>query len=546
MILSLEELSSEPIGGSKAWNLSKVLSSGARIPKTLVIPSTEISGIMIDSGVRHDVFELSRSLIAWELDENLLRKESLLKSKILSLRFPEGLIRELMSRLRTGVSDLLIVRPSPFYPELSEGDLKGRMQVWYCKLDEKELQRALLKVLSESFNLRTIARLIDLGVYPEDLSLALIVQEAIIPRSSGVALCYPAGRSEVLIKSTWGSIDGVPVDKFRIGIDLGELIESEINEKKTKLVPTDHGLKEVEVESDLWIMPSLSKDEVREIASVSLDLSLIFGIPTAVEWMIQEGTNLMYVIQAYRESGKPKMKALEKKIIDLIERRIAERPAAKEVVEVPSRDIGIPLKVKFNEEFPLLGSRIYMRKLAKLISFDGSLLRQEEVKKDPESCGNSMLLIEESEELDGEILRKCSKIVVRSRDIVSAVEIAEKVSSLAPGAELVIYSYDLSSSVLNNRISDLYGGILIPLTALSGADLGTLGQLLRIIRSKFRSIGVDLLDELPDVDIISSLIKIGIDYFVLSEDLALNQAKIISRAEKRILLDFIKSKMSGG
>lgn len=545
MILSLKEIHSESIGGSKAWNLAKAISAGARVPKTLVVPSTEISEILMNSGIRHEVFELSRSLVSGDMNEDLLRKERSLKSMISSLEFPEGLISELVKRVNAEEYGLVIVRPSPFYPEISEGDLKGRMRVWYCRPDERELREALSKVLSESFNLRSIARLLDLGVHPEDLDLALIVQEAVIPRSSGMAVCYPAGRSEILIKSTWGSANDVPMDKFRIGIELGELIESEITEKKNKLLPTHLGLKEVEVESDLWIMPSLSKEEVREIANVSLDLSVIFGTPTTVEWMLQEGTNLLYVIQAYRESGRPKMKSLERKVIDLMERGIPEKPVARSSVETTVRDVAIAQEASFPEELPLLASRVYLSGLSGLPYFDGSILRQEALKETPKVSGKIMLLIEEGEHLDEEALRNCGKIIVKSKDVTKAGEIAERIRSLAPATELFIYSEDLGSLILNKRISDLFEGVLLPVVAIYGADDTSLEQFLNIIRRRFRSFGVDLQEEIPDIDLISSLIKMGVDYFVFSRDLALKQARIVSRAERRILLDSIRFRRGG-
>ncbi|MCS7102938.1 MAG: PEP/pyruvate-binding domain-containing protein, partial [Candidatus Korarchaeum sp.] len=360
MILSLEDLrpESEQLVGSKALNLAKVLSAGVKIPNTLVIPSGEISKILNDSGLRHMIFELSRALVSESSTKDLLEMERDLKSQFLSLKLPDSFLKEVTAAVKGKISGFLIVRPSPFSPGLSDGDLKGRMPARYCGLNEEEIQGAILKVLSESFNLRAIARMLDLAAYPEDVSLALILQESVIPRSSGVSVCYPAGRSEILVKSTWGLMNGAPTDKFRIGIDLSDLIESEIYEKKSKILPTERDPIEVSVDSDLWLMPSLSKEEVKSIASISLDLSLIFGTPTVVEWMIEEGSGSLFVIQAYKESGKPKIKALERRVVDLIESRATEV-----VVKKARTETKPPAKVSIDKltEFPLLASRIYIR-----------------------------------------------------------------------------------------------------------------------------------------------------------------------------------------
>ncbi|MEM3537049.1 MAG: PEP/pyruvate-binding domain-containing protein [Candidatus Korarchaeum sp.] len=546
MILSLEDLSgeSEQIVGSKAWNLARVLSSGVRVPRTLVIPSEEISKILNDSGLRHAIFELSRILLSGNLTEDLLEMEKDLKSQFLSLKLPDDLVKEVVASVKGRMSGFLIIRPSTFSPGISDGDLKGRMPSFYCGLDEEEIERALLKVLSESFNLKAMARILDLGVYPEDVSLALMLQEAVVPRSSGVAVCCPAGRSEILVKSTWGSMNGAPTDKFRMGIDLGDLIESEINEKKIKLLPTESGLIEVSIDSDLWLMPSLSKEEVKEVASISLDLSLTFGTPTVVEWMIREGSSSLLVIQAYRESGKPRMKALERKLVNLIESRAAG--VAVEKVQAQTKP---PVKIITEEEavFPPLASRVYTRGLSYSDLVDGFLITKEQT-RGIESCDRVILMIDGTEDIGEEFLRKCRSrsLVIRSGDLSKAEEIGRRILSIIPSGMLILYADDLRYLVSPRRISSIFSGLLVPIEILSEIEGEILGDLLRTMRRTFEWVGVDLKETLPSIDLICTLLRTGIHDFVLSDHIASKQAQLILRAERRILLDLVRFKLDQG
>ncbi len=535
MIISLQDahsLSEHEIG-SKALNLAKVSSAGFKVPNTLIIPSEGILSILNDHGLRHMIFELSRALLPGDSASDLLRMERELKSRFLSLKLSDALLREIAAVAREKISGFLVVRPSPFSPGLSDGDLKGRVSAWYCGLSEGEIQRAILKVLSDSFNLRAIARLLDLGVYPEDLSLALILQEAVVPRSSGVAVCYPAGRREILVRSTWGLMDGVPADKFRMSIDLSDLTESEINEKKTKILPTDHGLMEVSVESDLWLMPSLSREEAREIASISLDLSLIFGTPTVVEWMIGERSKSTFVIQAYRESGKPKMKTLERKVNDLMESKATVSvEAGGKVVTEP------PVKMSREAEFPLLASRIYVRWPGHPDLVDGFLVTKEQV-KEVGGCDRAILIFDKG--LDEELLRNCRNgyLVVKSGEI--SVDELLRIRSEYPGLKTVLYADDPMSLL---RGSSMFSGAIVPIEALSGIE--GLGDLLRVLRKAFEWVCVDLQETMPSVDTICTLLKSGVHGFILSDDLALKQAQLILRAERRILLDLAMLKLRDG
>ncbi len=530
MILSLREvpLRSEEEVGSKAWNLAKVLSEGLKIPETFLIPSTEVSKMLME-GLRHEIFKLSRSLISEDW-KDLLEMERELKSSLSSVQIPEELIEEIMRAIGGRIRDLAIVRPSPFFQGISEGDLKGRMSVWYFKPERKEILRAIQKVLSESFNLRTLARIYDLGSYPEDLSLALMIQEAIVPRSSGVAVCCPARRNEIVIRSTWGSFDERPSDKFRVGMDLEEIIESEINEKKTKLLPTDKGLKEFEVETDLWLMPSISREEVMRIASISLDLSPIFGTPNVIEWIIQEGTNDVFIIQAYKESERPKIKSLEKKVIDMIQSKAVE-------VVVERRKQQIPQVIK-EMELPPIGSRIYLFGPSMAFGVDGFVLTQEHVMRGEVDCSNVILLIDESEELREGVIERCNiqSIILRPSNIASAIEVAKRIIASNPGMRLILYLRDLGAIFLPG-ISEVFSGAVVPIDIINDKIFG---KFLRILKDDFRSIMIDLGESLPPVDLLSSLIKLGAD-FILSESRASHQARLIWRAEARVLLEYAKN-----
>ncbi|RDD53202.1 MAG: hypothetical protein BA066_05710 [Candidatus Korarchaeota archaeon NZ13-K] len=536
MILSLQEALPEPesIVGSKAWNLAKVISAGMRVPETLIIPSTEISRILSDSGIRHIIFELARELASGSSRESLIEMEKNLKSRILSLGIPDALVREVASAVEGRISGFLIARPSPFSPGISDGDLKGRMPVWYCGPNEEEIRKALLKVLSDSFNLRAVARVLDLGAYPEDLSLALMLQQAVIPRSSGVSICCPAGRSEILVRSTWGLIDGSPTDRFKMSLDLRDLTESEVNEKKVKLLPTERGLVEVGVDSDLWLMPSLSKEEMVRVAGLPLDLSLIFGTPTVVEWMIEEGSDSIFVIQAYKDSGKPKVKALERKVMVLLESRVPGQ-APPERTQAPER-VPASAGVSGVAHLPLPASRVYIRGRSLELA-DGSVITQAQAGM--QGCDRSLIVIEEAEDIREEILAKCrgSYLVLRSEDLASAEERGRRILSAAPDARLILHARDLRFLMIPRRVSSTFPGILIPIEILSGMDEEMLEHLLRRVREIFKWVFVDLQESLPPVDLICSLLRVGIRDFILNDELAPKQAQLILRAEGRILLD---------
>ncbi|MDK2383419.1 MAG: PEP/pyruvate-binding domain-containing protein, partial [Candidatus Korarchaeota archaeon] len=375
MLISLDDVPkhTEMEVGLKAWNLSKVKGTGVRVPFTVIIPSDVISQLMSESGIRHDIFKLSRIVMDSNSPEKAFELEKEVRSKINSLSIPEDLLDGIMDSIAGNVEKMIVARPSPYASELVDGDLKGRMGVWYDEPTKKGIVRSIQRVLGDSFSLKAIARMMDLGVYPEDLDLAIMIQKVIFPRSSGIAICCPARRrNEILVESTWGSMNGVPKDRFRISMDLMEVVESELSEKKVKLVPSPQGIREVEVPHHLWMEPSVKGGEIEVIARTSADLSLILGTPTLMEWVIQEGTDVLFVIQAHKEPERPPVKPLERKVINWLE----ERREVREIKEERSKEVKkaepltrpgkvAPREVEISP-VALVASKIYVRYPAEL------------------------------------------------------------------------------------------------------------------------------------------------------------------------------------
>lgn len=533
MLISLEDIPkhNEMEVGLKAWNLSRVRAAGIDVPFTLIVPSDVISEILSKSGVRHDVFKLSRLIKGLEDPEEALMAEKEIRSKINSLSLSEELIDEMMSSMVGNFGRMIIARPSPYASELADGDMKGRMGVWYDEPTKRGIVRSIQRVLGGAFSLRALARMMDLGIYPEDLDLAIIIQRAILPRSSGIAICCPARRrNEVLIESTWGAMDGVLKDRFRINIDLMEVVESELSEKKTMLIPSPQGIREMEVPNHLWIEPSIRGSEIEEISRVSSDLSLIFGTPTLVEWIIQEGNDSLYVIQAHKESERPPVKALERKVLNWL----SVRKEVKGLSEEAGFKGGEGMAVTTAQEagltvFPIVGSKIYLRSGKPVGFVDGLVISPEDLHGIEE--GEYLLLISGKSVVESEVQGEgIIRVAVDAESIEEAKERIPYLTSLFPESDFLIYLRKPDMVLRSGELSSLYDGAIIPI------DLKGFEKVLLVVASAFDYFMVDLGNSKPPVDMIVDAMNAGVYGFLLNEETLSHQLAIISRAEMRYLL----------
>ncbi len=536
LLISLDEVPkhTEMEVGLKAWNLSKVKATGARVPFTVIIPSDVISQLMSESGIRHDVFKLSRAILDSESPERAFELEREIRSKINSLSIPEDLLDGIMDSIAGNVEKMIVARPSPYASELVDGDLKGRMGVWYDEPTKKGIVRSIQRVLGGSFSMRAIARMMDLGVYPEDLDLAVMIQRVIFPRSSGIAICCPARRrNEVLIESTWGAMNGVPKDRFRIGMDLMEIVESELSEKKVKLVPSPQGVREVEVPHHLWMEPSVKGNEIEGIVRTSSDLSLILGTPTLVEWIIQEGTDSLFVIQAHKEPERPPIKPLERKVMGWLEERKETKELREEKVKRELREVEIakPVKGVALPSMAFAASKIYVRSTVELPEglVDGRIVELTELGE--QGHGERLVFLRDPTKIGdlGEV-----KVVVEADSSKEAKEKLFSIAASSPDSEFLIYLGKAELVLASGELSDIYDGAVLPVD-LEGFDAAL------SMASRFNHLMVDLKEEVPPVDLIRGALSAGVEGFLLGTESMEGQMVAIHRAEMRYLLEKLRS-----
>jgi len=540
LLISLDDVPkhTEMEVGLKAWNLSKVKATGARVPFTVIIPSDVISQLMSESGIRHDIFKLSRIVMDSDSPEKAFELEKEIRSKINSLSIPEDLLDGIMDTIAGNVEKMIVARPSPYASELVDGDLKGRMGVWYDEPTKKGIVRSIQRVLGGSFSLRAIARMMDLGVYPEDLDLAIMIQKVIFPRSSGIAICCPARRrNEILVESTWGSMNGVPKDRFRISMDLMEVVESELSEKKVKLVPSPQGIREVEVPHHLWMEPSVKGGEIEEIARTSSDLSLILGTPTLMEWIIQEGTDVLFVIQAHKEPERPPVKPLERKVMNWLEERREVREIKEEKLKEVVKEVelsGRPGKVAPREvevsPVALVASKIYVRYPVELPRglVDGRIVEVDELSR--LGPGDHIVILRDSSNIGdlGEV-----KVLVEADNPKEAKEKLFSIAASSPSSEFLIYLGKAELVLMSDELSDIYDGAVLPV------DLEGFSAALSIA-SRFDHLMVDLKEEVPSVDLVREALSAGVEGFLLGVESVEGQVRVIHRAEMRHLLEKLR------
>lgn len=129
------------------------------------------------------------------------------------------------------------------------------------------------------------------GIESYSLGMAVIIQEMVRADASAVVFSANptnANKGEILINSTWGLCEGIvsgmsTPDSYVLSKDTKNLIDSDIAQKTTMTVPIDDGIHMVDVPTQLQYQPSLTNDQLTEVANLAISLESRMGWPVDIE-----------------------------------------------------------------------------------------------------------------------------------------------------------------------------------------------------------------------------------------------------------------------
>jgi rifampicin phosphotransferase len=143
-----------------------------------------------------------------------------------------------------------------------------------------------------------------LGVPTKGLATGVLVQHMVQPISSGVAFTInpvTGAADEFVISASWGLGEAVvgghvDADEFRIRKRDAAIGLKRIGDKTHRILAENGVSKMVEVEEELRRVPSLTDQQVAELAALIFRIEQIFAVPQDVEWCF-DGSKF-WIVQA--------------------------------------------------------------------------------------------------------------------------------------------------------------------------------------------------------------------------------------------------------
>ena len=292
--------------GGKAARLAWLAHQGLPVPKGWVLdvrPFRELVGERLPSG--HD----PHSLLRLRSDGVLLERAARARALILSEPLAPPIVRDLealWALVEKEASWGLAVRSSATCEDDDAGSMAGLATTELGVRGPSDLADALRKVWASSLLPRTLSYLSSKGV--KDFGMAVLFQVIVQADAAGVAFTAPPLGSqlfrpnEMLVNAAFGLgapvVDGASTpDVVRIDRATGSVIEYVVAEKRSALVVTASGLRELELDPAKSRAPALSPATLARLAEVARKLEEVEPKgPLDLEFVV-EGDRL-WLVQA--------------------------------------------------------------------------------------------------------------------------------------------------------------------------------------------------------------------------------------------------------
>jgi pyruvate,water dikinase len=319
------------LAGGKGANLGELVTAGVPVPPGFVVTSKAYKLFLEKSGLQEKIAKLLEGLDV-NNTEQLKKVSEEIRRLIMEAEMPkevEESIRKAYRELgeKIGIKDPLVaVRSSAVAEDLPEASFAGQQETYLNVRGEDNVIDRVKACWASVFTARAIFYREQMGIDHLKAYMAVVVQKMVNARSAGVMFTiHPVtGNPDVVvIESSWGLGEAVvggkvTPDEFIVDKKTLEIKEKRISEKKIMITydPETGKNVEVPVPEDMARKPSLSDDEVKQLAKYSIQIENHYKHPMDIEWAIDKDIappNNIFIVQARYETVWSRKKEEEAK-----------------------------------------------------------------------------------------------------------------------------------------------------------------------------------------------------------------------------------------
>ena len=278
------------LGGGKAANLAFLSRDGFPVPDWFCISVEAFQKFVTQNGLHEEL------IVKGDLGDCAEKIEKL----FLSGEFPQSLKEALTDQLnRQSLLDgFVAVRSSGLDEDSPAYSFAGQFSSFLFQKGETAIEESIRKCWASGFSQRVLAYRREHGLPLRDIQVGVVIQRMVNAEAAGVAFSRnpikPLDRDHLIISSAWGLGEGVvsgelDADHFEVHRETGEVKPAVVEKRFALRQAPGGGLSRVDVTDPEWKKSSLTDEQIREVASLVMDLELKLKQPQDCEWAYEQG-----------------------------------------------------------------------------------------------------------------------------------------------------------------------------------------------------------------------------------------------------------------
>jgi pyruvate,water dikinase len=304
----------ERVGG-KGASLARMLAAGLPVPPGFHITTDAYRRFVNENDLGGSI--LSAAAQAQVNDPAMLdRASAQIQSLFAQGTMPgdiAGMIRQWYGELGAGIP--VAVRSSATAEDLPGMSFAGQLDSYLNVRGGDDVIDAVRRCWASLWTGRAIGYRRRQGIRPEDVSMAVVVQQLVAAEVAGVVFTanpVTGARDELMINAAWGLgeaiVSGrVTPDMIVIDKHTGATVSREIAGKDVMTVRLESGTREEPVPAEKRRRAALEPAQASELARLGVKIERLYGQPMDIEWAMCDGR--IFIVQARPVTALPESRA---------------------------------------------------------------------------------------------------------------------------------------------------------------------------------------------------------------------------------------------
>jgi len=304
LVLALDDPGAEPgVVGGKGASLARLARAGFAVPPGFHVTTGAYLDFMARSGLREPVLA---AMSAVEVSDAATfdAAAASIAELFAAQPLPAPTAAAVAGAYRSLGGVPVAVRSSATAEDQPGMSAAGQHDTYLNVGSEAAVLDAVKRCWASLWSARAIGYLARYGVEPDEVSIAVVVQQLVPADAAGVMFTVdPLGgaHDSVVISANWGLGESVVAGDVTADVAVVDrvsmsLVSYQTGSKETRTVTEGAGTRTAGTPPGLRSVKVLSPDQAAELARIGLAIEKLYGQPADIEWALAAGA--VFVLQA--------------------------------------------------------------------------------------------------------------------------------------------------------------------------------------------------------------------------------------------------------